>query len=162
LLSWPKFLINGAKNQKGSYFGSKSGTLEAVGLILPFISYPKDLVGKHIVLQVDNTSLIYGWDKRYCKNDPETSLLLRVLHVVEAFLPCKIYVKHVKRCSNTMSDLVDQLSRKSSTTDSTLFSVRNTQKYNPSGHLLKWLENPVMDWSLPDKIIVDIVKLLKG
>jgi hypothetical protein len=67
-MSWPGNLLMGQKSINGSYFGTKSGTLEAVGLILPFVSYPTDL-------QVDNTSLIYGWEKHYCKNDAETSLL---------------------------------------------------------------------------------------
>ena len=61
----------GLKNRNGSYFGTKSGTLEAVGLILPFISYPGELVGKKIVLQVDNTSLIYGWENTIVKMIPK-------------------------------------------------------------------------------------------
>jgi hypothetical protein len=72
-MSWPGNLLMGQKNINGCYFGTKRGTLEAVGLILPFISYPTDLIGQKIVLQVDNTSLIYGWEKHYCKNDAEKS-----------------------------------------------------------------------------------------
>jgi hypothetical protein len=105
------------KNKNGSYFSTKRGTLEAVGLILPFISYPAELTGKRIVLQVDNTSLIYGWEKHYCKNDAETSLLLQVLHVIEVYLPCKKHMQHVSRCLTTMAKVVYQLSRKSSTTE---------------------------------------------
>jgi hypothetical protein len=160
LLSWPPHLLNGAKNRNGAYFGTKSGTLEAIGLILPFISYPKYLIGKHIVLQVDNTSLIYGWEKRYCKNDPETSLLLRVLHVIEIYLSCKIYVTHVKRCSNTMAELADALSRKSTTTRETLALLENSEMFFPSGSLYAWLCHPVLDWTLPEKIIDDIKNLL--
>ncbi len=91
-MTWTGNLLMGLKNRNGSYFGTKSGTLEAVGLILQFTSYPAELIGKKIVLQVDNTSLIYGWEKNYCKKDPETSLLLRVLHVIEVYLPCKIHL----------------------------------------------------------------------
>jgi hypothetical protein len=151
----------GQKNRKGAYFGTKSGTLEAVGLLLPFLAYPKDLVGQHIVLLVDNTSLIYGWEKRYCKNDPETSMLLRVLHVIEVYLPCKIYVKHVKRRSNTMARIVDDLSRKSSTTAETIAKVLESEKYEPKGAIEDWLKNPVLDWTLPEKIIRDIARLLE-
>jgi hypothetical protein len=70
-MSWPGNLLMGLKNRNGSYFGTKSGTLEAVGLILPFISYPGELVGKKIVLQVDNTSLIYGWENTIVKMIPK-------------------------------------------------------------------------------------------
>ncbi len=44
-ISWPGNLLMGWKNKNGSYFGTKSGTLEAVGLILPFISYPAESIG---------------------------------------------------------------------------------------------------------------------
>jgi len=156
ILTWPNNLLMGAKSRTGSYFGNKSGTLETVGLILPFISYPQDLIGKHIILEVDNTSIIYGWDKKYCKHDPETSLLLRALHVIESYLHCKIYMRHVKRCSNDMSRLVDQLSRKSSTTTDTIKMLKKSKLFHPSGHLKKWLHQPYLDWSLPDKLISDI------
>ena len=141
-MSWPGNLLMGQKSISGSYFGTKSGTLEAVGLILPFISYPTDLIGKKIVLQVDNTSLIYGWEKHYCKNDAETSLLLRVLHVIEVYLPCKIYLQHVKRCSTTMAEAVDQLSRKSSTTSKTLRIIKNSEKFEPKRSSLQLVEKP--------------------
>jgi len=160
ILSWPSNLLMGMKNREGTYFGTKSGTLEAIGLILPFISYPQDLRGQHIVLEVDNTSLAYGWEKHYSKKDPETSLLLRVLHVIEVYLSCRIYVRHVKRCSNTMAKLVDQLSRKSSTTQKTFKKIECSQKFYPTRALYRWLQRPDLDWSLPEKIVSDIKSLL--
>jgi hypothetical protein len=160
-ISWPGNLLMGQKSINGSYFGTKSGTLEAVGLTLPFVSYPTDLIGKKIVLQVDNTSLIYGWEKHYCKNDAETSLLLRVLHMIEVYLPCKIHLQHVKRCSTTMAKVADQLSRKSSTTSKTLRIIKNSEKFEPKGALYNWLKKPVLDWTLPEKIVSDISKILQ-
>jgi hypothetical protein len=160
-MSWPGNLLMGLKNRNGSYFGTKSGTLEAVGLILPFVSYPSELIGKKIVLQVDNTSLIYGWEKHYCKNDPETSLLLCVLHVIEVYLPCKIHVQHVKRCSTTMARIVDQLTRTSTTTAKTLRKIENSERFMPKGAMHKWLKQPTLDWSLPEKIVKEISVLLK-
>jgi hypothetical protein len=35
-----------------------------VGLILPFVTKPSELVGQHIVLGVDNLSVVYAWQKR--------------------------------------------------------------------------------------------------
>jgi hypothetical protein len=34
------------KNMNGSYFGTKSSTLEAFGLIAPFTAYPAELIDK--------------------------------------------------------------------------------------------------------------------
>jgi hypothetical protein len=70
--------------------GSKSATLEAVGLLLPFLGFPADLARRHVLLEVDNLSVVYAWEKRYSKTDPETSLLIWCLHVLEGYLCCKI------------------------------------------------------------------------
>ncbi len=68
--------------------------------------YSMEIVAKikyffDIVLELDNTAVQYGWNKRYCKNDPETSVLIRALHIIEAYLHCRIYVRHVKECQQT-------------------------------------------------------------
>jgi hypothetical protein len=160
LLTWPENLLNGDKSRNGTYFGTKSSTLEAVGLILPFMTFPKELAKQHILLQVDNSSLGYGWEKHYCKNDPETSLLLRVLHVIESLLECKIYIQHVKRRSTTMAELVDDLSRKSTTSAKTLRKISAGEVHTARGTLTDWLKNPVLDWSLPEKIVKEIKNLL--
>ncbi len=160
LLTWPENLLNSEKTRNGIYFGTKSSTLEAVGLILPFITFPKELARQHILLQVDNSSLGYGWEKHYCKNDPETSLLLRTLHVIESLLECKIYLQHVKRRSNTMAKLVDDLSRKSTTSARILQKINAGEVYTARGTLTDWLKNPVLDWSLPEKIVKEIKDLL--
>jgi hypothetical protein len=160
LLSWPENLLNGEKTRNGNYFGTKSGTLEAVGLILPFITFPGELKNKYILLQVDNTSLGYGWEN-YCKNDPETSLLIRALHVIESLLECKIFVQHVKRRSSTMAKLVDDLSRKSTTSAATLRKISEGQIHYAEGSLVDWLKNLVLDWSLPEKIVKDVKMLLQ-
>jgi hypothetical protein len=154
-------LLTRDKSREGAFFGSKSGTLETVGLLLPFVSNPKYLVGKHVVLGVDNTSVVYAWHKRYNKHDPETSLLIRVLHVIEAYLHCKIYVTHVRRMSTKMAALADALSRES-TMDSVLrSSMEGTPISRPWGQLGLWLEAPFLDWDLPLKILEDVKALCK-
>jgi hypothetical protein len=90
MLKWPKGLLVGKQSRSGAYFGSKSATLEMVGLFLPFLTQPQNLTGKHVVLQVDNSAVVYAWQKKHTVQDPETSLLVRSLHVLEAFLECKI------------------------------------------------------------------------
>ena len=49
--------------------------------------------------------------QKQSKNDAETSLLIRCLHVMESLLECKIYVSHVKRCSTNVANLANQLTR---------------------------------------------------
>jgi hypothetical protein len=155
-IKWPDQFILKAKSSENLAFGSKSATLETVGLILPFLSFPDQLAGQHVLLEVDNLSVVYAWEKRYAKRDPETSLLIRCLHVIEAFLECKIYVRHLRRMSNEFATLADSLTRNSSTTEEVKSTIEKAVRRFPSGNLLKWLKNPGLDWSLPMKLIDDI------
>jgi hypothetical protein len=130
-----------------------------VGLFIPFVSFPKILRGRHIVLGVDNISLVYAWSKKYCKNDPETSLLIRSLLVIEAFLHCKVYVTHVKRLSTEMAALADRLSRESTITAEDRSRLDDVQVHRPWGRLGAWLEDPVLNWDLPRQILQDVKTL---
>jgi hypothetical protein len=44
------------------------------------------------------------------------SLLIRVLHIMEAFIPCRVHMEHLHRITNTVAAIYDNLSRKSLTT----------------------------------------------
>ena len=83
LLRWPEKLLTCAKNRNGKFFGSLSGTLEAVGLLLPFLTEPKVLRGQHVLLEVDNNSVVYAWEKKHGKIDFELTLLIRCLVILE-------------------------------------------------------------------------------
>jgi len=161
ILRWPNGLLTKTRNREGVFFGSKSGTLEMVGLLLPFLSSPKELTGRHIVLEVDNTEVVYGWMKKQSKGDAETSLLLRCLHVIECLLECKIYVSHVKRCSNNVAKLADQLSRQSTSRGKVMETVADLVRSAKSENLENWLEWPVLNWNLPMLLCEDIKRLLK-
>ncbi len=159
IIRWPRFLLTRDKSRKGMFMGSKSGTLEMVGLLIPFVTCPKILRGRHIVLGVDNISVVYAWLKKYCKNDPETSLLIRTLHVIEAFLHCKIYVTHVKRLSTKMAAMADCLSRQSTVTPEDSAWLVKVPVHHPWGQLGEWLEKPVLNWNLPLLILEDVKSL---
>jgi hypothetical protein len=159
ILKWPVRLLVGQKSRNGAFFGSKSATLEMVGLLLPFLTNPKSLRGKHIVLQVDNKAVIYSWKKKYSVKDPETSLLVRTLHVIEAFLECKIYVIHLKRMSNNLASLGDSLSREETTTPEIRRMIDGIPVKSPAGALTEWLKNPLLDWDLPQKVLNDVKTL---
>jgi hypothetical protein len=157
---WPKSFILSAKSSERKFYSSKSATLETIGLLLPFLAFPTDLAGRHVLLEVDNLSVVYAWEKRYSKTDPETSLLIRCLHVLEAFLCCKIYVKHLRRVSNRMAFLADSLSREQTITAEVTESVCDAKIVFPKGALTAWLKAPGLDWDLPLKLVSDVETLL--
>ncbi len=103
--------------------------------------------------------MVYAWSKKYCKKDPETSLLIRCLHVIEAFLHCKIYVTHVRRLSTNMATLADGLSRVATTGPAELALIAGLKVANPWGQLGRWLETPVLNWDLPILLLEEVKKL---
>jgi hypothetical protein len=113
-----------------------------------------------VVLQVDNTAVVRAWSKKYTVSDPETSLLMRTLNILEALLECKIYVIHLRRISNRIATLADALSRTSTTTAEVLNELRDLPWDSPKGAAVRWLENPLLDWDLPVKIMDDVKTLL--
>jgi len=144
---WPKMFTLAVQSNTAVY--------EMVGLLLPFFVVPRKLQFRHVKLLVDNQAIVWAWEKRYMKNDVLASILIRCLHVIEAYLPCKIYVEHLPRMANPLAKLVDSLTRDSTTT-------KNMEKYithaNPQipKSFIDWLEKPIADWSLPMHLIEEI------
>ena len=157
---WPENFLRTARDRSGKFFGTKSTCLEAVGLVVPFLTIPAELCGKFIVLYVDNLNVVYAWEKRHCKADAETSALIRALHIVEARLACKIFVRHMARMSTPMAALADRLSRDSSTSAADRGLLEKVGWRQPGGALEKWLAAPRVDWELGLKLVKDIDQIL--
>jgi hypothetical protein len=159
---WPFSLLTRARDEKGALLGRKSATLECVGLLIPFLTDPESVKNSYVLLYVDNISLIYGWEKRYVKNDQHASLLVRCLHVIEAFLECRIFVEHVRRMSTDVATLADHLSRESTTTAEDLARIRHLNWHELEGPLKEWLSDPVLDWRLPHRLVTWLGTRLGG
>jgi hypothetical protein len=91
------------------------------------------LVGKNVLLQVDNSTCVFAWEKRVPKNNETLAILIQTLHIFEAALPCRIFIEHVKRNSNEWATLVDKCSRKSSIRESDLKKLKEK--------LSKWMDH---------------------
>ena len=66
------------------------------------------------------------------------SILIRRLHVIEAFLGCKIYEKITKRMSKDMAILADKLSRSKTTDKEALKKILHVPVQPPTGALIDW------------------------
>jgi hypothetical protein len=158
-ITWPLVFLNEEQDEKGSFYGSKSTTLETIGAMLPFLSCPSDLSGRHIVLALDCTSVIYGWDKRQSSGDTAASILLRALHLISSYLACQIHMVHLPRRTGRAGILTDDLSREETTSGSMERRVRAIETMPRSPALREWLQNPTEDWSLADKILQDVITM---
>jgi hypothetical protein len=141
-------------------FASHSTILEVIGLLLPFLCIPHQLIGKPILLLVDNEAVVYAWNRRMARHNAYVSIFIQTLHMLEAALPCRIFVQYIKRCSTPEAVLVDKLSRTSTTTPVELGKIAHLKMSIPHGPILTWLQNPIPDWTLPPKILSHILHKL--
>ena len=156
-IRWPDSFIFSASDSTGTRFAAKSSTLETIGVLLPFLSNPSLMAGRHVVLHVDNMAVVYGWEKKYVKNDIEASILIQALHILSHFLRCRVFVRHAPRMSIKMAILADHLSRSFSTSkeEENLAEVLTCP---PKSRVLSdWLNHPRADWKLP----LDLLEELK-
>jgi hypothetical protein len=76
---------------------------------------------------------------------------------MEAFIPCRIYVEHLPRVSNTVAKICDNLSRKSTTTPTDLAHLTHEEDDLPKP-FLDWLAHPAENWNLGTEIVNYILK----
>jgi hypothetical protein len=67
---------------------------EMMGLLLPIRILFKQLKHQHVVLYIDNQAIIWAWHKRRMKKNALASVLIRVLHIMKAFIPCRVHMEH--------------------------------------------------------------------
>jgi hypothetical protein len=152
-LSWPKRFLLEARDEKDHAYGCKSSTLEAIGILLPSLCCPEKIAGGEVILLTDNESLVYGWGSRKITNDTSASILIRTIHIISFYLGCSVTIEHLPRRSTTLAELVDDLSRSSTTSISQLQLIRKAYSLPVPQVLENWLLNPSEDWTLPLKLL---------
>ena len=138
-------------------YGCKSSTLEAVGLLLPFLCIPQLLVNKSVLLLTDNEALTYGWDSKKIRHDVSASIFIRALHIITFYLGCHVHVQHIPRNSTFLATIADGLTRDSSRTPEVLSHLTGVAPFGPPEVLWRWLQDPREDWQLAFRLL-DSVK----
>ena len=146
-LTWPESFLIQAVDSSGRAYGCKTTTLEIVAMMLPFLTEPTILAGRHVVLQVDNAASVFGWHRHHVSHDASASILLRALHLISSYLACYVHVVHVPRVSTNAAFLVDALSRVSSSNPRVIRAIRHASLPAPPAILLAWLSSPTEDWT---------------
>jgi len=156
---FPRSLLLEKRDAKDHAYGCKSSTLEAIGVILPFLCCPQVLVGREVTLLTDNEALVHGWEKRRVPHDTTASIFLRAIHIISAFLGTSVEIRHLPRISTPSAELVDALSRSTTTQDCHRKAVSSAQPVVVPHALLKWMEEPSEDWNLPTVLLNHVQSL---
>jgi hypothetical protein len=160
-ISWPRHFLEEAVDGKGAHYGSKTTTLEAIGVLLPFLCMPEQLVGQHLVFTVDNIAVVYGWDSRCVKFDDAASIILSAVHHIAMYLGSVVHILHSPRRSSKWEVLVDNLSRKSTRSYEDRLQLKEAKKSVVCGGFNNWLKKPSEDWSLPHILLGEVKKKLE-
>ena len=91
-------------------------------------------------------------EKGHVAGDETATVLLRALHIVSAFLECRIFVRHVARCSTTASSMADALTRVETAGDARDY-VAHSGVRDPPESLWQWLRDPRPDWRLGFRLV---------
>jgi hypothetical protein len=145
-LTWPPALLSSIQSSESVLFGHKSTTLEAIAVALPLLVIPDLCRQRHICFFTDNKAVVGGWENRYLIHDPESSLWLHCLSVIEAYLDAHFYFFHSPHNSSPITTLADRLFRDPSPLP---FPAPPIRHLTPTTHpiLFHWLSHPVLDWS---------------
>jgi len=119
-----------------------SAMFELIGVIIPFLTHPKIFKNKYVKCNVDNISLVFAWLNKTIKSDGMLYKIFQILHIIEYAIPCKIFIEHSQRRSSWQTNLVDNLTRDSTTLSTDENLVKNAKKHMLRGPLKKWIENP--------------------
>ena len=147
-LVWPSEIIKLATDKSEKRIGDKTTTLEMMGVVLPFLLIPKELVNKHVIVKVDNTGCFYGWLNKQVKNDEMASIFVRALHLIEARLGSKIHIEHLPRKETWEATVVDRMSREKTTNVWDKALLKSFTHEDIPVCLKAWMEKPVENWNL--------------
>jgi hypothetical protein len=149
---WNESFISFVDN-KGAHMGSKTTTLEIIGVLLHVLLFPELVKNRIVVFETDNMACYFGWQNKYVKEDAVASIIVRALALLEPLLNSEFHIQHVPRMSSWEACVVDRLSRKSTTT---LYDVKLVKSFKCDDLpecMSHWLINPSEDWELPLKIV---------
>jgi hypothetical protein len=160
-IKWPLSFLNNAVDKDGKFFGSKTTTLEIIGMLLVILGCPEKLMGQSVIFHVDNIAIMYGWNNCSVKFDETATALLKFVQLAAAYLGTQVFIKHVHRCSDKWTCIADRLSRDSSTTKEDRELLRRADTAGEDGLLKQWLQSPHCDPETPFVFLGHLIKMFK-
>ena len=130
--------------------------------MLPFLLAPKLVAGRHVVARVDNLACVYGFENGQMKHDESASILIRTTKLIAAYLGSVLHVEHLPRRSCWEAELADNMTRTSTTGFLESRSLARFPARTLPDSITGWLDDPQEDWSLPSRVLQDIMSLMNN
>jgi hypothetical protein len=150
---WPVPFISDAVDKNGVRFGNKTTTLECIGMLIPLLTTPELLAGRHIVLRVDNIACVYGFENGQSKRDETASIMIRAAKLIATYLGSALHVEQVARRSCWEAELADNLTRRRTTGFIEERAISRFTCNTLPVVLTNWFDCPVEAWDLPMQLL---------
>jgi hypothetical protein len=141
--------------------GSRTTTLELIGLLLPFLMVPKLVRGKHAVLKVDNTGCYFAWHNKTVAGEKKASILAMGLVLMSAYLECYVHVKHLPRISAWDAIMCERLSRDRTTSNNDRKLLSSFGNLQAPSVLTSSVDNPTEDWNMAYRMFDHVIETVK-
>jgi hypothetical protein len=159
---WPKRVNAGGWRVDGKKVGRKLSALELVGPLVALAAGHRQLAGKHVTIWVDNAGSVAIWSKGYSTRCRLASTAVTAISAVAAALGCTVHILKIRRCSDAGSEIADALSKaefqRARSTAQLHGWPLQVEPVRVPVSLLRWIDKPVPDDDLADRILVELAK----
>ena len=155
---WGKRINEGWTAYDGKNLAHKMSAWELLGPLLTLACGGNMLTGKQVEVFVDNAGSVMMWKKGWSTVCDLCNSLLVAIHQVSLALGAELFITGVGRCSSRETEAADALSKCDLPRFLENMPDANIQPEEVPASILRWIENPVPDRFLGDKIIKEMSK----
>ena len=136
--------------------------LELIGPLLAISSGYSWAKKQPIIFWVDNAAAVFIYKKGYSRSCKLSTSITLAISRIASGLGCRVQISKILRCSTPLATMADALSKADFQKFWSLSSQLNlnlpVSQAWVSPALLAWIQNPIPDDSLGDRILSDIAK----
>jgi hypothetical protein len=133
--------------------------LELVGPLICVSADQENCRGKPVRIWVDNAGSVAIWKKGYSTRCGLCTALVKAINTVATHAGCPVSIEKITRCSNTGSELADELSKGRYDAFKRKLPPSWETNLSPAWiptSILAWIARPTADNQLGDRIIEEI------
>ena len=161
-IPWSRTINLCKPTRDGKAVGRAMSALELVGPLLVVSGGYNWTKNRPINIWVDNAASVFIWEKGYSRSCPLSTTLVSAIATVAAGIGCEVHLTKITRCSTPLASMADALSKCSFDKFWELANQEEVplpinQSWTPPA-LLSWINKPIPDDHLGDKILQDLSK----
>ena len=161
-LPWSRVINLNKRQFDGKRIGRNMSALELIGPLLAISSGFTWAKNQPIIFWVDNAAAVFIYKKGYSRSCKLSTSIVLAISRIASGLGSTVQISKILRCSTPLATMADALSKADFLKFWSLSSQLNlnlpVSQAWVSPALLAWIQNPIPDDYLSDRILSDIAK----